>query len=157
MIFKINVFQWLCRTEHLTVFHMECACTHHCSSIMCVSWAQARGFLREDKPRLVASHLASPRLTSPRLASPCDPKASCLEKKMRKKGGDISKSISSLPVYPCARERTRMCGWLSPRFKFEDGQANLCIGRSSLHSHKVTKLAEEFTYTKQYFNTQRAI
>lgn len=67
MIFKINVFQWLCRTEHLTVFHMECACTHHCSSIMCVSWAQARGFLREDKPRLVASHLASPHLATSRV------------------------------------------------------------------------------------------
>lgn len=69
MIFEINVFQWLCRTEHLTVFQMECACTHHCGSIMCVSWAQARGLLQEDKPRLAASHLALPCLASPRLVS----------------------------------------------------------------------------------------
>lgn len=129
---------------------MECACTHHCGSIMCVSWAQARSFLQEDEPRLTASCLAMPCFASPRLVSRHrDLKTSCLEKKMEKGRRHTQKYFIAASV--SVREGKN----LDVAADFLRASSSKMIKRISVsvqltftQSHEV-HLIEEFAYTKK--------
>lgn len=118
MIFDINVFQWLCHTEHLTVFQMECACASLSFDHVCELG---------PSQRFPSGGQAAPRRVSPYLASLVSrrrgPKASSLEKKMQKGKRHIQKYFIAAGVSVRERKNSDVLTFSA----LLNGQANLCI------------------------------
>jgi len=90
--------------------HGMCVHASRGSRIMCVSWAQARGFLQEDKPHLVVSCLTSPHLAWL--------EGFLSRKKLKKRRRHNQKYFIIVSVF--VREGKNSCGmcdWLSPHFE----------------------------------------
>lgn len=156
MIFEINIFQWLCRTEHLTVFQMECACTHPLWLDRVCELGTSQRFLPAGQaaPHRVSLCLASPRLVSRHR----DPKASCLEKKMEKGRRHTQKYFiaAGVSVREGKNSDVRLTFSALQVRKWSSESLHRSVQHTFSQSYKV-RFIEEFAYTKRYFNTRRAI